>query len=140
MDAASVTIKVDESAKQPVSAMAEDFGFGISSIARAFYKQAERGQGIPLSVEYPEPNNESLESIREAEKIIAEKRPGYVTAEEMSDVMGGVANAEGGIHPAVPTGRQNGPSSTFVRPSCPMDQKKLVNQPEMVHSARMARH
>ena len=71
----SVTIKVDESTKQPMSAMAEDFGFGISSIARAFYKQAERGQGIPLSVEYPEPNNESPESIRKAEKIIAEKRP-----------------------------------------------------------------
>ena len=85
---ASVTIKVDESTKQPMSAMAEDFGFGISSIARALYKQAERGQEIPLSVEYPEPNNESLESIREAEIIIAEKRPGYATAEEMLDAMG----------------------------------------------------
>ena len=85
---ASVTIKVDESTKQPMSAMAEDFGFDISSITRAFYKQAERGQGIPLSVEYPEPNNESPESIRKAEKIIAEKRPGYATAEEMFDAMG----------------------------------------------------
>ena len=88
MSTASVTIRVDESAKQPVSAMAEDFGFGISSIARALYKQAERGQEIPLSVEYPEPNNESLESIREAEKIIAEKRPGHAAAEEMFDAMG----------------------------------------------------
>ena len=33
---ASVTIKVDESTKQPMSAMAEDFGFDISSITRAF--------------------------------------------------------------------------------------------------------
>ena len=88
MSTASVTIRVDESAKQPVSAMAEDFGFDTSPITRAFYQQIEREQGIPLSVEYPEPNNESPESIRKAEKIIAEKRPGYATAEEMFDAMG----------------------------------------------------
>ena len=37
---------------------------------------------------HPKPNNESLESIREAERIIAEKRPGYATAEEMFGAMG----------------------------------------------------
>lgn len=88
MSTASVTIRVDKSTKRAVSAVAEDFGFDISSITCSFYKQTERGQEIPLSVEYPEPNNESLESIREAEKIIAEKRPGYATAEEMLDAMG----------------------------------------------------
>ena len=88
MSTASVTIKVDESTKQPMSAIVEDFGFDTSPITRAFYKQIEREQRIPLSLEYPKPNNESLESIREAEIIIAEKRPGYVTAEEMLDAMG----------------------------------------------------
>ena len=88
MGTASVTIRVDESTKRAVSAIAEDFGFDISSITRAFYKQIEREQRIPLSLEYPRPNNESLESILEAEKIIAEKRPGYATAEEMFDAMG----------------------------------------------------
>ena len=88
MGTASVTIRVDESTKQTVSAIAEDFGFDISSITRAFYKQIEREQRIPLNLEYPKPNKESLESIREAEKIITEKRPGYATAEEMLDAMG----------------------------------------------------
>ena len=88
MSTASVTIKVDESTKQPMSAIVEDFGFDTSPITRAFYKQIEREQRIPLSLEYPKPNNESLESIREAEKIIAEKRPGYATAEGMLDAMG----------------------------------------------------
>ena len=88
MSTASVTIKVDESTKQPMSAIVEDFGFDTSPITRAFYKQIEREQRIPLSLEYPKPNNESLESIREAEKIITEKRPGYATAEEMFDAMG----------------------------------------------------
>ena len=68
--------------------MAEDFGLDISSITRAFRKQIEREQRIPLDLEYPKPNDESLESIREAERIIAEKRPGYATAEEMFDAMG----------------------------------------------------
>ena len=88
MDTTSVTIRVDESTKQAVSAIAEDFGFDISSITRAFYKQIEREHRIPLTLEYPKPNKESQESIREAEKIIAEKRPGYVTANEMFDAMG----------------------------------------------------
>ena len=79
--------RVDESAKQAVSAIAEDFCFDISSITRAFYKQIEREHRISLTLEYPKPNKESQESIREAEKIIAEKRPGYATAEEMFDAM-----------------------------------------------------
>ena len=88
MGTASVTIRVDESTKRAVNAIAEDFGFDTSPITRAFYQQIEREQGIPLNPECPKPNNESLESIREAEKIIAEKRPGYATAEEMFDAMG----------------------------------------------------
>ena len=88
MSTASVTIRVDESTKQAVSAIAEDFGFDISSITRAFYKQIEREHRIPLTLEHLKPNKESQESIREAEKIVAEKRPGYASAEEMFDAMG----------------------------------------------------
>ena len=36
--------------------------------------------------------------------------------------------------------RRLGPSSTFASPSCSMDQNKLVNQPKMIHPARMARN
>ena len=88
MGTASVTIRIDESTTRAVNGMAEDFGFDTSPITRAFRKQVEREQVIPLGPECPEPNNESLESIREAERIVAEKRPGYATAEEMFDAMG----------------------------------------------------
>ena len=92
MDTTSVTIRVDKSTKRAVSAVAEDVGVGVgvgvSSTTRSFHKQVEREQRIPLSLECPKPNNESLGSIREAERIIAEKRPGYVTTEEMFDAMG----------------------------------------------------
>ena len=50
MGTASVTIRVEESTKRAVRAIAEDFGFDISSIARAFYKQIEREGKIPPSL------------------------------------------------------------------------------------------
>ena len=88
MTTASVTIRVDETTKRAASAIAEDFGFDLSSITRAFYKQIVREQRIPLNLEYPKPNQESLDSIKDAEKIIAEDRPGYATADEMFAAMG----------------------------------------------------
>ena len=88
MSTTSVTIGANESTRRAANAMAKDFGFDTSPITHAFRKQVEREQVIPLGPECPEPNNESLESIREAERIVAEKRPGYATAEEMFDAMG----------------------------------------------------
>lgn len=88
MGTASVTIRVDESTKQAVSAIAEDFGFDISSITRAFYKQIEREHRIPLTLEYPKPNKESLESIREADEIARNGGPTYGSAKEMFEAMG----------------------------------------------------
>ena len=88
MGTASVTIRVDESTKQAVSAIAEDFGFDISSITRAFYKQIEREHRIPLTLEYPKPNKEALESIREADEIARNGGPTYASAKEMFEARG----------------------------------------------------
>ena len=88
MATSSVTVRVDEATKAAAAAIAEDFGFDLSSVTRAFYRQIVREQRIPLSLEYPKPNRESLESINEAEEIIAQGRPGYATADEMFAAMG----------------------------------------------------
>ena len=88
MGTASVTIRVDESTKQTVSAIAEDFGFDISSITRAFYKQIEREHRIPVTLEYPKLNKESLESVREADEIARNGGPAYASAKEMFEAMG----------------------------------------------------
>lgn len=88
MSTTSVAIGANESTRRAAGTMAEDFGFDTSPITHAFRKQVERKQVIPLGPECPEPNNESLESIREAERIVAEKRPGYATAEGMFDAIG----------------------------------------------------
>lgn len=88
MATASVTIRVDEATKSAASAIAEDFGFDLSSVTRAFYRQMVREQRIPLNLEYPKPNRESADSIRDADAIIAEGRKGYSSADEMFDAMG----------------------------------------------------
>ena len=88
MSTASVTIRVDDATKRAASAIAEDFGFDLSSITRAFYKQIVREQRIPLSLEYPRPNKESLDSIRDADATIAEGKPGYTSAEDMFNAIG----------------------------------------------------
>lgn len=61
MGTASVTIRAEESTKRAVRAIAENFGFDISSIARAFYKQIEREGKIPPSLaKYLKPDKKPL--------------------------------------------------------------------------------
>ena len=68
---ASVTVRVDEGTKREAARIAGDFGFDLSSITRAFYRQIVRERRIPLDLSYGEPNDESLEAIRETEEIVA---------------------------------------------------------------------
>jgi DNA-damage-inducible protein J len=88
MTSSSVTIRVDKETKEGAARVAEHFGFDLSSVTRAFYKQMIRENRIPLNLSDPEPNAESLESIHDADAIIAEGGPGYGSAEEMFRAMG----------------------------------------------------
>jgi DNA-damage-inducible protein J len=83
MATASVTVRVDEATKQAAASIAEDFGFDLSSVTRAFYRQIVREQRIPLSLEYPKPNKESLESLKETEELTVSEHPGYSSIEDM---------------------------------------------------------
>ena len=78
----------DEQTKLDASRIVEDFGFDLSSVTRAFYRQIVRERRIPLNLAYPEPNEESLRSIREADEIIAKGGHGYKNADEMFSAMG----------------------------------------------------
>ncbi len=88
MAASSVTIRVDSETKEGASRIAEHFGFDLSSVTRAFYKQMIRENRIPLNLSDPEPNVDSLESIREADELIASGGPGHSSAAEMFKAMG----------------------------------------------------
>ncbi len=88
MTASSVTIRVDSETKKEAARIAGYLGFGLSSVTRAFYKQTVCEHRIPLDLSDSQPNAESLASIKEADRIIAEGRPGYGSACEMFASMG----------------------------------------------------
>ncbi len=88
MASSSVTIRVDSDVKNGAARVAEHFGFDLSSVTRAFYLQMIRENRIPLNLSDPEPNDDSLESIREADALIAEGGQGYKSADEMFGAMG----------------------------------------------------
>ncbi|MFV8380395.1 type II toxin-antitoxin system RelB/DinJ family antitoxin [Corynebacterium hindlerae] len=80
----SVTIRVDQETKTEASRIAEDFGFDLSSITRAFYRQIVREQRIPLNLSYPRPNTESQAALRAAEEFLASGASGqYKSAEDV---------------------------------------------------------
>ena len=83
MAAATVTIRIDSEEKAQAAEIAEYFGFDLSSVTRAFYKQMIRERRIPLDLSYPEPNAESLEAIRDAEGFFASgKKARFKTAKD----------------------------------------------------------
>ncbi len=81
----SVTVRVDQETKEAAMKVVEDFGFDLSSVTRAFYRQIVREQRIPLHLSYPEPNEGSTRSIRDADARLAEGGGGYRTARELLD-------------------------------------------------------
>lgn len=87
MDTASVTIRVDQRTKESAARIAEDFGFDLSSVTRAFYRQMVREQRIPLNLEYPKPNSETLEAMREADEMLASGTGRFKTAEELFEAL-----------------------------------------------------
>ena len=105
MATASVTVRVDEDTKRAAANIVEDFGFDLSSVTRAFYRQIVREQRIPLTLEYPTPNLESREAIRGNERThrIGEIRatPPYQKCSRRWEHSG----AESQLHPALPERR-----------------------------------
>lgn len=67
----SMTIRCDEKDKAAAAAVAEYYGFDLSSVTRALWKQMARTHQIPLDFGRYEPNAESLKSIQEADEIMA---------------------------------------------------------------------
>lgn len=85
---ASVTVRVDDETKEAAAAIAEDFGFDLSSVTRAFYRQMVRENRIPLNLSYGEPNEASLESLAESKRMREEGQSRFETPEQMFDALG----------------------------------------------------
>lgn len=68
---ATMTIRCSEADKRAVAKVAEFYGFDLSSVTRAFWKQMGRTGRIPLDLGNDEPNEASIASILEADEILA---------------------------------------------------------------------
>lgn len=68
---ATMTIRCSEADKKAAAEVAEYYGFDLSSVTRAFWKQIGRTRRIPLDLGNEMPNEESLKSILEADDILA---------------------------------------------------------------------
>ena len=80
MAASSVTIRVDSDIKEGAARIAEHFGFDLSSVTRAFYRQMIRENRIPLNLSDPE----SLEAIRETDEMVRSgSGQSYATGREL---------------------------------------------------------
>lgn len=84
---ASVTVRVDDATKERAAEIAEDFGFDLSSVTRAFYRQIVRENRIPLNLSYGEPNRESLDALVEAQQIAGRGASRFADADEMFDAL-----------------------------------------------------
>lgn len=81
-------IRVDETVKDEAAKVAQFYGLDLASATRALWYQMARTKRIPLEFSNEEPNEESLESIREVQEMIASgKGARFKTAREMLDAI-----------------------------------------------------
>ena len=89
MSMTSVTVRVDADTKKQAAQIAKDFGFDLSSVTRAFFRQIVREKRIPLNLSHPELPAETLESLEEAKEMLANGNgQEFKNAEEMFEAMG----------------------------------------------------
>ena len=79
----TMSIRVNEADKKAAAEVAEHYGFDLSSVTRAFWKQMARERRIPLNLGNYEPNDESLESLQEAKEIFASGKTRFKNSDEL---------------------------------------------------------
>lgn len=84
---ATMTIRCNDVDKKAAAEVAEYYGFDLSSVTRAFWKQMARTRRIPLDLGNEEPNADSLQSISETEAMLAtgDLGPGFSSGRALLD-------------------------------------------------------
>ena len=67
----SYAVRVDEGIRDAASEVARSYGLDLATATRAFWTQIARTGSIPLSLNYEEPNEASVEAIRQTEELVA---------------------------------------------------------------------
>ena len=81
----NMTIRMEPELKAQASALFKALGMDLSTATSIFYRQALRCQGLPFEVKLGEPNDETLEAIREVQQMKKNASVGkaYTDVDEM---------------------------------------------------------
>ena len=79
----SMNIRMDAEVKRQAEALFGEIGMNMTTAINIFLKQAIRQNGIPFELKINQPNYDTLEAIKEGEKIIKEGKARFNNADEM---------------------------------------------------------
>lgn len=79
----SMNIRMDAEVKRQAEALFSEIGMNMTTAINIFLKQSIRENGIPFELKINKPNDETIEAIREGEKIIKEGKARFNSAEDM---------------------------------------------------------
>ncbi|WP_206214117.1 type II toxin-antitoxin system RelB/DinJ family antitoxin [Adlercreutzia sp. ZJ154] len=82
-------VRIDEDIKNEASKVAKYYGLDLATATRAFWTQMAHTKSIPLYFVSEEPNEESMQAIRDTDKMIATgSAEVYNSAEELFEALG----------------------------------------------------
>ena len=85
MNATTMNIRIDKSIKESAKQVFNDLGLDLSTAVNIFFRQVIRENGIPFGLNLNTPNKETLEAIKEVQKM--KKNPSlgksYTDVDEM---------------------------------------------------------
>ncbi len=68
-NATSMNIRIDRGIKESAKAVFAELGLDLSTAVNIFFRQAIRENGIPFGLTLNTPNKETLEAIKEVQKM-----------------------------------------------------------------------
>lgn len=83
----NLTIRMEPELKAQAAALFKNLGMDLSTATGIFYRQALRCQGLPFEVRLGIPNDETVEAIREVQKMKADPNMGktYTDVDQMME-------------------------------------------------------
>lgn len=83
----NLTIRMEPELKAQAAALFKNLGMDLSTATGIFYRQALRCQGLPFEVRLGIPNDETVEAIREVQKMKADPNIGrtYTDVDQMME-------------------------------------------------------
>lgn len=82
-----INVQVDSKDKELANEILKDLGLNMSTFINMAIKQVIKRNGVPFEVRNPEPSEELLEALKEADDILNGKidKKGYTNVKEMME-------------------------------------------------------